>query len=256
MQSTASTHAQLGYLGGLFLSIVIGLGADGESDTQKQLLELRKQNEILQQQVRNQQGQIDSLSQKVSALQKTEPNPASAKEAVTPETPSAKSSFPFSLGKVRLSGEGGVALFESQSKGGYPNAEFRVDELRFFVEAPVWDEVYFFSEINVFSHEGADGNLRAGEVYLDFENVSRLWAKERQVNLRIGQFYTPFGEEYAARFAIDNPLISHSLSDLWGVDEGLEAYGSLGKVQYAVAVQNGGLNSIRDFTADKSIAGR
>src|SRR5438046_1906540 len=116
MQSTASTHAQLGYLGGLFLSIVIGLGADGESDTQKQLLELRKQNEILQQQVRNQQGQIDSLSQKVSALQKTEPNPASAKEAVTPEIPSAKSGFPFSLGKVRLSGEGGVPLFESQSK--------------------------------------------------------------------------------------------------------------------------------------------
>ena len=66
----------------------------------------------------------------------------------------------------------------------------------------------------------------------------------------------PFGEEYLRRDVIDNPLISRSLSDLWGVDEGLELYGALGKFNYVVAVQNGGIPDTRDFNADKSVAGR
>jgi hypothetical protein len=67
----------------------------------------------------------------------------------------------------------------------------------------------------------------------------------------------PFGEEYLTRYAINNPLISHSLSDLWGIDSGLEVYGELGKFSYVVAVQNGsGANGIQEFSDDKSVAGR
>ena len=46
------------------------------------------------------------------------------------------------------------------------------------------------------------------------------------------------------------------MADFWGVDEGLELYGSLGKVQYVVAVQNGGHPSLRDFDEDKAVAVR
>ena len=66
----------------------------------------------------------------------------------------------------------------------------------------------------------------------------------------------PFGEEYSTRDAIDNPLISHSLTDFWGVDAGVDLYGRLGKFSYVVAAQNGGQNSAKDFTEDKSVAGR
>jgi hypothetical protein len=66
----------------------------------------------------------------------------------------------------------------------------------------------------------------------------------------------PFGEEYLSRDAIDNPLISHSLSDIWGVDEGVELYGTAGKFSYVLAVQNGGTPGTRDFNGDKSVAGR
>jgi len=66
----------------------------------------------------------------------------------------------------------------------------------------------------------------------------------------------PFGEEYLTRDAIDNPLISHSLMDLWGVDEGVELYGSFNKLSYVVAVQNGGHNALRDYNSDKSVAVR
>ena len=68
--------------------------------------------------------------------------------------------------------------------------------------------------------------------------------------------YVPFGEEYLSRYAIDNPLISHSLSDLWGVDEGVELYGKVGPVRYTMAVQNGGIPDTLDYNDDKSVAGR
>src|SRR5258706_1523401 len=168
-------------------------------------------------------------------------------------TISAKAGNGFSLGKLHISGEGGAAFSRSEGKGPFPNSEFRVDEAKLFVEAPIWEDVYFFSEINITTREGMDNHLQLGELYLDFENLSRFWNKDRQLNLRIGRFDIPFGEEYLMRDVIDNPLISHSLSDIWGVDEGIEIYGSISKLQYTLDVQNGGNSPVRDFDADKSI---
>src|SRR2546422_109393 len=162
----------------------------------------------------------------------------------------------FSFGQINISGEGGAAFFNSGSHGQFPNAEFRVDEAKLFVEAPIWKEVYFFSELNLATRESSDLEVLLGELYLDFENVSRLWNQDRMLNLRVGRMDIPFGEEYLTRDAIDNPLISHSLSDLWGVDAGIELYGKLGKFNYVVAVQNGGPSGGRDFDSDKSVAGR
>ena len=74
--------------------------------------------------------------------------------------------------------------------------------------------------------------------------------------MRVGRFYLPFGEEYQKRMVLDDPLISHSASDIWGLDQGVEAYGKRGDLSYVVAVQNGGNNQLRDFNADKSVTGR
>jgi hypothetical protein len=93
-------------------------------------------------------------------------------------------------------------------------------------------------------------------LYLDFEAVSKLWDAERLLNIRVGRMDVPFGEEYLYRDAIDNPLISHSLADFWGVDEGIELYGSASKLSYVIAVQNGGVSGTRDFNPDKSVAAR
>jgi hypothetical protein len=181
---------------------------------------------------------------------------ADLKAEVKDAAPEAKKSGGFNVGKLNISGEGGVGFFHSQTEGSFPNAEFRVDEAKLFLEAPVWDDVYFFAELNLATRESGDLNLRVGELYLDFENVSKLWGRDRQLNVRVGRMDIPFGEEYLTRDAIDNPLISHSLMDFWGVDEGIELYGSLGKFSYAAAVQNGGVSVTRDFNADKSVIGR
>jgi len=222
--------------------------AETDPETQRQLQQLRQQNESLQQQMRRQAETIDELSRKVSTLESS----AQGAKANTDSEAAAPARSGFSLGKVHLSGGGAVGFFHSQPHGQFPNAEFRVDEAKLFVEAPILGDVYFFGEINIFSRE--EGTMAPGEVYLDVENLSRLWKKDRQLNLRIGRFDIPFGEEYLTRDAIDNPLISRSLVDLWGVDEGVEIYGSFGKFSYVAAVQNGGNDRARDFDGDKSVA--
>src|SRR5688572_13793334 len=136
--------------------------------TQEQLKELQRQNELLQRQVQKQQQLIDDLSGKVANLERQKST------ADEPGPPPAKSAG-FSLGNVRFSGEGGVAFFRSEAHGPSPNSEFRVDEAKLFVEAPLWKDTYFFAELNITTREGQNTYLEPGELYVDFENVSRLW---------------------------------------------------------------------------------
>ena len=227
------------------------LGVTGELqaiDLQEEVKWLRQQNEMLQQTMKQQQTLIDSLTRKVDHLE--------AGDGRTEETETPKKENGFGLNKVMISAEGGVGYFQSGSEGTFSKGDFRVDEAKLFVESPVFEDVYFYSEINLMRRESADLNVQLGECYLDFENISRLWHRDGMMSLRLGRLDIPFGEEYIYRDAIDNPLISHSLTDFWGVDEGIELYGQFGKVNYVVAVQNGGANQERDFTGDKSVAGR
>ena len=228
--------------------------------TVEQLMDLRKQNELLQQQLHRQQEMIEDLTRKVGAMQASNAKHDEELDRLkvdikTPE-PEPAPNRGVHLGRVDISGEGALAFFHSEAKGPAPNSEFRIDEARLFIEAPIWKEVYFYTELDFATHENPGLYTEIGELYLDFQDVSQLWGRDGMLNLRAGRFYIPFGEEYLVRYAIDNPLISHSLGDLWGVDNGVEAYGKLGKVNYAVAVQNGSGQDLRDYNPDKSVAGR
>ncbi|HEX3799354.1 MAG TPA: hypothetical protein VH413_11705 [Verrucomicrobiae bacterium] len=235
------------------------LGAEDASITREQFLLLEKQNAALQEQLQKQQAVIDSLVHQVQDIRNGgehggDSNAMPVIHASEDELPAA-SSDSFHLGKVDITGEGGVAFFSSQPQGMFPHSTFRIDEARLFLEAPVWDDVYFYSEIDLASRESTSLGLNVGELYVDFEDVSKLWGQERMLNIRAGQFYIPFGEEYLSRFAMDNPLISHSVSDIWGTDAGVELYGKIGPVQYVAAVQNGGSVTTQSLQSDKSIAG-
>ena len=99
-------------------------------------------------------------------------------------------------------------------------------------------------------------STQLGELYLDFQDASQLWGKDSQLNVRAGRLNIPFGEEYQNRYAMENPLISHSLADFWGIDPGVEFYGALGKFSCVLAVQNGGGSGVQDFDGDKSVTAR
>jgi hypothetical protein len=236
----------------LFLLWPLSSAIAADPPFEKQLSELKQANEQLKQQLQTQQKLIDSLSQKVSALDASNSETKGKEEEAAPRSPVPG----FNLGKVRFTGEGGAAFFRSGRQGQFPNSEFRIDEAKLFVEAPLWTDTYFFSELNLTLREDPTEALKLGELYVDFENISRLWKQDGLLNLRLGRIDIPFGEEYMVRDVVDNPLITHSLSDIWGVDEGLEVYGRFRKFNYVLAIQNGGHPTLRDYNSDKAITAR
>lgn len=212
------------------------------------LSQLLEQNHQLVEQVKAQQKQIDDLR---ARLERVEDNSAPA--------PASSASRAAASGErdrqIRLSGEASVGFFRSGADGWAPNSDFRIDDARVFLEAFVWRNVYFFGGIEITTREASDEYFHAGEVYVDIEN---LWSAGRTttLSLRAGRFNIPFGQEYQVRNVIDNPLVTHSLADIWGIDEGVQLYGTLGRVRYNLAVQNGGHKTLRDFDSDKAVIAR
>jgi len=223
-----------------------------DTNVEAEVRALQQQNAILEQQLEKQNQSIETLSKKVQEL---ETSNTGHENAMAQNAPPAAAGY--NLGNVNISGEGGVAFFKTGSQGFSPNSNFRVDEARLFVEAPIWKEVYFHGEADLVTRENNNLNVQTGELYLDAQDLSDLWGRDGQLNLRAGRMYFPFGEEYLTRYAIDNPLLSHSISDLWGYGTGLEAYGTLSKFNYAVAVQEAsGVNGLQDFNGDEEVTGR
>lgn len=157
---------------------------------------------------------------------------------------------------LALSGEGALAFFDTGSKGAFPNNEFRVDEARLFLDARLAETIFLYTELNFYERENGDTEARVGEFYLEFAGLGEATLGDWAPTVRAGRLQIPFGEEYALRYAKDDPLISHSLSDLWGVDEGVSLFGAQGAFDYVVAVQNGGYEKIMDGDPDKSVAAR
>lgn len=217
-------------------------GADPVSLEQR-LNDLEAQNRALRSELDAQRQVIDALKARlpeVSSLPDSEAVPNSA----------------VKFGRLQISGEGGVAYFHSGSDGEYSEGSFRVDEAKLFFEAPLSTSTYIFAELDLVTREANDEFFHLGELYVEFENLLRLWTDENYLSARFGRMDIPFGEEYLVRDVIDNPLISHSLSDFWGIDEGIELYGSGLGFDYVLAVQNGSHPTLRDYDSDKSVAGR
>jgi hypothetical protein len=148
---------------------------------------LREQNAALQKQMQSQNGAIESLTQKVKQLEFAQ----SSRDIAAGEN-KAPASSGFDFGKIHFGAEGGVAMFSTGNQGFAPHSEFRVDEARLFLDAPVMNDVYFFSDLQLATRENTGLNTRLGELYLDFEDVSRhLWGKDGQLNLRAGRINIP-----------------------------------------------------------------
>ncbi len=239
-------------LGGLHL------GAEDGADWKRQLDLLSQQNALLQQQVQQQQKVIDTLSNRVSAVEQNSTQQDQQLDNLKTgmaEAQTAPKAGGLNLGNVNLSGEGGVGVFSSQADGRYPNTDFRVNEARMYADAPIWEDVYFHGELDLATPENDSLEAELGELYLDFGDVSQLWGRDEMLSIRAGRMNIPFGEEYLTRNAIDNPLILNSVSDLWGIDAGVELYGRLGKFSYVAAVQNGGYE-VTDGNGDKAVTAR
>ena len=236
-----------------------GAGAAAEVSN-AELRELLEQNRRLQAQVAVQQKTIDELNGRVRAVLATserhERELRDLREQAAEPAGSGGRGTPGRDQAVRISAEAGLAFFKTGPAGQFPNSEFRVDDAAIAIEAPVVKDTYFFAELKLLTRETNVDAFQLGELYVDFENVSAAWGQPGLLSQRAGRINIPFGEEYMQRSPVANPLISHSLADIWGVDEGVEAYGKVGPVHYVLAVQNGGASRLRDFNSDKAYTAR
>src|SRR6478609_992891 len=220
-------------------SLLLAVSTFGADTDVKELVE---QNRLLVEQVKTQQKQIDELRTRLDRIE--EP-------AASVHLPTAESSR-----SVRISGEASIGYFDGGKNSSTPTSEFRVDDARLFVEASVWKNVFFYGALEITTREANDEYFHVGELYVDFEGLWRGERNHNSLSLRAGRMNLPFGEEYLVRNAVDNPLISHSLADVWGVDEGVQVYGTLGPVRYNLAVQNGSHPTTHDYDSDKSVTAR
>jgi hypothetical protein len=245
-------------LAGVCLGLSARLGAQGASNDAA-LQAIIEQNQRLQEQVRAQQKTIDELTRRMDEVRRAserherELRGLEDRSGPAERTPAVERDREH---EVRVGAEIALAFFSTGSAGQFPKSEFRIDDSKLTLEAAAWKNVYFYGELNLLIRETNTAGVQIGELYVEFEDLGAAWGHPKTLNLRAGSINTPFGEEYQVRNPLSNPLISHSLSDIWGPDEGIELYGSAGPVTYIVAVQNGGVSQVRDFNADKSLAAR
>jgi len=245
---------------GILLTLAVTLSGAGEPAS-AELRELLEQNRRLQEQVHAQQKVIAELGARLADIARTSERHGQElrdlKERTDTAPPPAPVATPVARGQqVRIAAEAGLAYFRTGREGPFAEGSFRVDDPVISLEAPVWKNIYFFTELKLLTRETNVEDFELGEIYVDFEDVSARWGQPGLLSFRAGRLNIPFGEEYLVRGPIANPLISHSLSDLWGVDEGVEVYGRLGPARYVVAVLNGGVSRLRDFHSDKSVVAR
>jgi len=210
--------------------------------------DLQEQNRLLRSQLQSQQHQLDELRSQVERLNEgRDAGPASGKASGSPSADR----------KLIVTGEVGAAFFAASRNGQYANKEFRIDDANVRVEASIAKNTYLFGEVQMAKREAGDENFHLGEFYFEFEDISGSWGgPTRLVNARVGRMDIPFGEEYQVRDPLTNPLVTHSLSDIWGTDEGIELFGEFGRSSYAFAVQNGSSKTMRDYNSDKSLTFR
>lgn len=231
-------------------------GGEPAADPLAQLLE---QNRRLEEEVRAQRQTIDQLTKKIGEIATTaDRHERELRDLAGRREGPAEAPLPSTQreNEVRIGAETGVAFFHTGSDGQFPKDEFRADDPVITIEAPVAKDIYFFGELKLLTRETNIENFQLGELYVDLENLSARWGQPGLLSLRAGRINIPFGEEYLLRPPVENPLISHSLSDIWGCDEGVEIYGRLGPARYVLALQNGGTSRLRDFNADKAVVAR
>ncbi|MEM9158318.1 MAG: hypothetical protein AAGB46_04655 [Verrucomicrobiota bacterium] len=243
----------------LFLTLVSSSAFAADESVSARLTALMEQNQRLLSLAQEQQQQIDELRSRLNSLDEADQRQKLEINEIRDDVATVADSGPASSthsNRFRLSGEVGLAYFSGEQNGQFANEEFRVGESRVFLEAEVARDTYLFTAIELFRRESGNSDVEVGEVFVDFENVFGLNLDDGLATARVGRFQIPFGQEYLNRYVFENPMVSHSVADIMGIDEGVQVFGEADGFSYALAIMNGGAPSLRDFDSSKALVAR
>ncbi len=158
--------------------------------------------------------------------------------------------------RIDLSGFGAAGYAITGQDAERENGGFLSYQATLFIDARVWENVNFFTEVEVV-RLGSETRQDLGtrEIYARFKNI---FADENDggMGIKIGRLDIPYGEGKLWEDAVDNPLITNDVPWPSGVDEGIELYGQWRGVGWQLAVMDGSNTRGLDDDSDKMIVGR
>ncbi len=199
--------------------------------------------------------QIEVLRERIEALEgrlgahATEPGERAGAQAgldlserQLPSITETRGSNPLSrpwFENIEVSGFGAFSYLDTGSAGARPHGGFLLQEASIFLDAQAWEQADVHFDIQAAPlGVGASEQVGIGELY---GNLKNLWTNPDgdHIGLKAGRFYVPFGEEYTWTRAPDNPLLSNSAPDPYGLAQGVQLYGSWGKLGWIAALSDG-----------------
>lgn len=142
--------------------------------------------------------------------------------------------------KLDITGFAAAGYYKTEANGLLPYGHFTVKEASLFFESEVAEDMAFFLEWQAIRLKDEDKKVagQTAEAYLHLKNVLKAQGDDL-LGIKLGRFDLPYGEEYLFQDAIDNPLISLSVSWPYGWDEGILFYGTAHNVGWVLSLTDG-----------------
>jgi hypothetical protein len=190
------------------------------------------------------QKELDDLYQAVGKLEKR----ISELESEPKANASANGAAGSWAERVRLSGSANLSYLNGQNYGLFDNGSVKLYDTRIFLDADLARDVRMGDSVAVrdagFTFEWdlfRVGYFRNdfGDLHVDLRGI----ADQDWLNLELGRFQIPFGENYLrfGRGYYTDPFIALSAPPPWFWDEGAKLWGKFleGKLSYAFSVTDG-----------------
>lgn len=153
---------------------------------------------------------------------------------------------------VQIHGFGSMTYLDSGSDGWRPDGAMMIKDAGLFLEADATTNTSLYVQV-LYARAGStdDRLVRTREVYVHFRD---LLDDDGSLNVKVGSFDIPFGEDYLRRDSIYLPTINYSAAEPYGTDEGVLAYGKLSGLEWYAAAMDGSIARGQDDGGDKAYA--